>query len=84
MAQESSNENPSTITGGCLCGSILYKLHFPRGSAWPPGVCYFLFKLKIAYYLWLYQSDNLIVISIPSGFWLFPIRNADSGFLAFP
>ncbi|KAF2031552.1 hypothetical protein EK21DRAFT_63202 [Setomelanomma holmii] len=37
-----NNTRPECITGGCLCGSIRFKIAFPNESDWPPltnGIC---------------------------------------------
>ncbi|RVX74117.1 hypothetical protein B0A52_01949 [Exophiala mesophila] len=29
--------HPSSISGGCLCGSVRYKIAFPDAASWPPN-----------------------------------------------
>ncbi|GME57473.1 uncharacterized protein LTHEOB_4748 [Neofusicoccum parvum] len=32
-----SESRPESITGGCLCGSVRYTIHFPPDAEWPPS-----------------------------------------------
>jgi hypothetical protein len=42
---------PTTITGGCLCGSIRYNITFPKDAEWPPSSVSVLARMDILWRL---------------------------------